>query len=151
MAVLLSFTTIFLSFTFAFGGAASKYTEGIISIVIRRPFEVGDRISISDPFRDSDPFGSPGWYVEDLNIFFTTVRYAATNEVSTISNYSLANARIVNCARSHNARILFPIKVGIATPRRLLDVFKSTIENFIKDRPSKWVEVRLRLPKCFRC
>jgi len=139
-SVLLSFTTILLSFTFAFGGAASKYTEGIISIVARRPFDVGDRIALSDPNSDTNPYGSATWIVEDLNIFFTTLCNGATNEVATISNYALANARIINCGRSYKARVLFPIKVGIATPNRTMAIFRSAVENYINDRPSKWAE-----------
>lgn len=139
-AVLLSFTTIFLSFTFAFGATAAKYTEGIVLIATRRPFDVGDRISLADPNAPSDPSGTATWFVEDLNLFFTTLRYAATNEIATVSNSALANARIINCARSKSASIVYPLKFGIATEHRTIEIFKTTVEKYVNDRPSKWEE-----------
>eukprot|EP00814_Leptocylindrus_danicus_P010449 CAMPEP_0116027486 /NCGR_PEP_ID=MMETSP0321-20121206/14680_1 /TAXON_ID=163516 /ORGANISM="Leptocylindrus danicus var. danicus, Strain B650" /LENGTH=437 /DNA_ID=CAMNT_0003500895 /DNA_START=56 /DNA_END=1371 /DNA_ORIENTATION=+ len=130
-SVLLSFTTIFLSFTFAFGATAAKYTEGIVLIAT---------VALADPNSPSDPSGTATWFVEDLNLFFTTLRYAATNEIATVSNSALANARIINCARSKGASIIYPLKFGIATENRTIEIFKTTVEKYVNDRPSKWEE-----------
>lgn len=86
----------FFSFSFMFGPASSKYFEGILLIFVRRPYDIGDKISLSDPARDTNSAGSSTWFVEKVTVFTTTVRFASTNEVATYSNGSLARLRIVN-------------------------------------------------------
>ncbi len=86
----------FFSFSFMFGPASSKLFEGILLIFVRRPYDIGDKISLSDPTKDTNTAGSSMWFVENVTVFTTTVRFAATNEVATYSNGSLARLRIVN-------------------------------------------------------
>ena len=93
---LLTIFAFFFSFAFMFGPASSKLFEGILLIFVRRPYDIGDKISLSDPTKDTNTAGSSMWFVENVTVFTTTVRYASTNEVATYSNGSLARLRIVN-------------------------------------------------------
>ena len=68
--------------------------------MVRRPYEIGDRINVSSVNIDTSGAGSAGWVVKDVDLFTTTVVYGATNEVATYSNGSLASYRIINAARS---------------------------------------------------
>ena len=86
----------FFSFAFMFGPASSKLFEGILLIFVRRPYDIGDKISLSEPNKDTNTAGSSMWFVENVTVFTTTVRYASTNEVATYSNGSLARLRIAN-------------------------------------------------------
>jgi small-conductance mechanosensitive channel len=97
------------------GAACSKVFEGILLILIRRPYNIGDRINVSDPNHDTPPSGSPGWIVKDVNLYSTTVVYGSTNEEATYANGSLAQSRIINCARSKNAVVWFLLKFSINT------------------------------------
>ena len=45
--LLVSLSTIMVSFAFAVGPSAAKLIEGMMMIAIRRPFDLGDRISVS--------------------------------------------------------------------------------------------------------
>jgi len=47
LALFLSLSSIILGFAFMIGGASAKYFEGILFILVRRPFDIGDRIHVS--------------------------------------------------------------------------------------------------------
>jgi hypothetical protein len=68
------------------------------------------------------------------------MRYAATNEVATINNASIASSRIVNGSRSPKASITFRILFDIekATPEKI-DEFRQRIETYLENRPRIWI------------
>jgi hypothetical protein len=95
----------------------------------------GDKIALSDPRSDTSPSGSSTWFVEQVTLFTTTVRFATTNEVATYSNGSLARLRIINAKRSPKAVLYVYVKFGSDAPYNKLNVFRSAIESFVKARP----------------
>jgi hypothetical protein len=107
--------------------------------LIRRPYDVGDRISISNPTDDLNADGSSTWFVESVDLYTTTVRYAATNEVASIANGSLASARIINAARSPKANVYLKLKFGVDVPYVKVQTFQKAVEEFVKARPREWM------------
>ena len=108
-------------------------------ILLRNPYDIGDRISIDGP---NDAPGMDGvftWFVEDVTLYYTTVRLGATNECATIANSSLALSRIVNAARSRKAVVYINLKLGLDVPYAKIQVFKKTVESFVKARPREWL------------
>ncbi|KAG7359816.1 mechanosensitive ion channel [Nitzschia inconspicua] len=86
--LLVSMSTLLVTASFAVGPSCAKAIEGILLIVGRRPFDIGDRIIISDtPGAALSTMGS-SWFVEDISLFSTTLRLASSNEVATVSNGS---------------------------------------------------------------
>ena len=138
---LLSFSAFFISFSFMFGSASSKYFEGLLLIFVRRPYDIGDKISISDPEQDTSAAGSSTWFVEDVTVFTTTVRFATTNEVATYSNGSLARLRIINAKRSPKAILYVYMKFAADVPYQMIKVYQTAIENFVKSRPREWAQL----------
>jgi small-conductance mechanosensitive channel len=77
--------------------------------------------------------------VQDITLFSTTLRFGASNEVSTVSNGSIASARITNCARSKNATVHLFLKLHINLHKdKNLDLFREALENFVLDYPNVW-------------
>eukprot|EP00569_Conticribra_weissflogii_P014890 CAMPEP_0171391814 /NCGR_PEP_ID=MMETSP0880-20121228/1528_1 /TAXON_ID=67004 /ORGANISM="Thalassiosira weissflogii, Strain CCMP1336" /LENGTH=1734 /DNA_ID=CAMNT_0011904567 /DNA_START=216 /DNA_END=5420 /DNA_ORIENTATION=+ len=134
-----SLAAFLVSFSFMFGAASSKYFEGILLIFVRRPYDIGDKIALSDPSTDTSASGSSTWFVEKVTLFTTTVRFATTNEVATYSNGSLAPLRIINAKRSPKAVVYVYHKFGSDAPFKMVKVFQTAIENFVKSRPREWV------------
>jgi small-conductance mechanosensitive channel len=66
--LLVSMSTLFVSFSFAMGSSASKYIEGVLLISLRRPYDLGDRIVIAP---DVGP--TSAWFVIST---FTPPRFA---------------------------------------------------------------------------
>jgi hypothetical protein len=42
LAIFLSFSGVILAFAFMIGSASSKYFEGLLFILVRRPYNIGD-------------------------------------------------------------------------------------------------------------
>jgi len=137
----LSLSGFILSFSFMFGNAASKYFEGILLILVQKPYDIGDRIHVSNSQIDTSSDGSATWFVEGVNLYSTTVRYAATNEVATHSNGSLSASRIINAARSPKAQVYVTVKFACDVPYERVMLFKSVIEEFVKERPREWLSM----------
>jgi len=110
----------------------------LLLILVRRPYEIGDRINVSSVNIDTSGAGSAGWVVKDVDLFTTTVVYGSTNEVATYSNGSLASYRIINAARSPQAVITFLFKFPIDAKYERIQVFKNAIEQFTLARPREW-------------
>ena len=118
------------------GPSAAKVIEGILSIAVRRPFDLGDRIILCKPEEKSKL--SETYIVEDINLTTTTLRFAQTNEVSTVNNWSLTTARIVNCARSPKACIRILAKFNTGASLEKLDTLKSRLEDWLSKDPRSW-------------
>ena len=139
MALLVSLSTLLVSISFAVGSSASKWFEGMLLVAARRPFDLGDRIYMTDP----SVVNSDGlwycWFVEDINLFHTTVRYAGTNEIATINNGSVANMRIMNGARSPDAMVWFqfPYRANLMEDDNINKV-KQALDKYARDNPRNW-------------
>jgi Mechanosensitive ion channel len=57
---------------------------------------------------------SSTWFVEDINLSTTTLRFARTNEVSTVNSYAIAGSKIINCNRSPGALVVFNIILHVS-------------------------------------
>mmetsp|Transcript_15231 Transcript_15231/g.22462 ORF Transcript_15231/g.22462 Transcript_15231/m.22462 type:complete len:893 (-) Transcript_15231:29-2707(-) len=138
--LLMSMSSLLVSFAFAMGPSASKFIEGILLIAIRRPYDIGDRIILSAP-ASSIKVGED-WIVEDINLWTTKVRHAATNKVSCLQNGYIAALSITNCNQSPNALINLELKVDIKTTNtHKLKIFRENIEDYIKKRPRSYVSL----------
>ena len=137
--LLVSITSLLVSVSFAMGSSVSKYVEGILLIAVRRPFDLGDRILLCSPEGSDTPGASSSSFVEDISLFSTTIRYAKTNEVSTVNNYSISLSRIVNCNRSANAIVMLEMKFSIAILQDdKLKRFRDALEHYIGENPRIW-------------
>jgi hypothetical protein len=61
LALFLSLSSVILAFAFIIGSASAKYFEGLLFILVRRPYGIGDRIHISNVENDTSISGSSGW------------------------------------------------------------------------------------------
>lgn len=68
LALFLSFSSIILAFAFMIGSASSKYFEGILFILVRRPYDIGDRIAISDVNSVASIDGTLTWFVQKVDL-----------------------------------------------------------------------------------
>jgi small-conductance mechanosensitive channel len=72
-----SVSSFFVGFAFMIGAACSNYFEGLLFILVRRPYDIGDRINVSSVTVDTSTTGSPGWIVKDVDLFTTTVVFGS--------------------------------------------------------------------------
>ena len=53
------------------GPASSKYFEGLLMILVRKPYDIGDRIFVAAVESVSSATGSAGWIVKDITLYYT--------------------------------------------------------------------------------
>eukprot|EP00934_Nitzschia_sp_Nitz4_P000767 Nitzschia sp. Nitz4//scaffold126_size65214//36226//39877//NITZ4_006159-RA/size65214-processed-gene-0.40-mRNA-1//-1//CDS//3329534698//767//frame0 len=123
------------------GTASAKYFQGLLFILLRRPYSIGDYIHVSDPTKDTDFNGSGCWIVEDITLYHTTARFLFTNERATLSNGAMADFRVINASRSPNAVLIHKMKMPISVSNEKLEIFKSALERFVLNRPREWVRL----------
>jgi Mechanosensitive ion channel len=85
------------------------------------------------------PPPNESFFVEDINLLTTTVRYAKTNEVSTINNFSISKSRIINLQRSQNAILDFEYKFKDSVLQTGAHIkFREQVEQYIANHPRIW-------------
>lgn len=73
-------------------------------------------------------------------MFSTTLRFATTNEVSTLNNFSISQARIVNLQRSSSA-VVYLEKMAMHVDiirRNKVETFRAELEQYVKNNPRIW-------------
>lgn len=115
--------------------------QGLLFILVQRPYGIGDRINVSNPETETNVAGAQGWIVDDVTLFTTTIHMVGTNEKATVSNGTLAKSRIINGARSHKAIVGLPLKFGLEVSYDKIEVFRSAVEKFVKARPREWLSL----------
>ena len=143
-SLLLSLTSLLVSFSFAFGQTVSRFVQGIILIAMTRPFDLGDRIFLTSAgeIEKGTENSQNGWFVEDITISSTKLRFARTGEVAYLSNHVLTDMRIYNANRSPNATVFIQHVLHIAIlDKDNLKKFKQAMMKFVKERPRQWIEL----------
>ena len=136
-SLLFSMSTILVSFAFALGPSAAKAIEGVFLIAMQHPFDLGDRICITSA-TGPEPDLSQNWFVEDVSLWKTTLRFAATNEVSTVNNGSIAGSRIINFARSQKALVTLNLMFRSEATSQQISLFRAAVEKYVEDNPRVW-------------
>ena len=109
-------------------------------ILLRKPFDIGDRVFINSVDSAEVESALNSWYVEKVTLYYTTVRHGTTNEVATIANSSLAAARVVNSARSHHAIVHVNLQYGAGVPYSKIQLLEEALVSFVEARPCEWVK-----------
>ena len=138
MAMFLSISGVILAFAFMIGSASSKYFEGILFILVRRPYAIGDGIAVGNVESEGTFTGHPFWFVEDVTLFTTSVMYFYISERATLSNGSLANSRIINVSRTSMAYMYILLKFPVDVSHDKLKIFHTALEQFFRNRPREW-------------
>mmetsp|Transcript_3221 Transcript_3221/g.6621 ORF Transcript_3221/g.6621 Transcript_3221/m.6621 type:complete len:542 (-) Transcript_3221:60-1685(-) len=138
-----SLSAILVSFAFMIGAAASQQFEGILLVLVRQPYDIGDIVAINQVDQSASIDGSEPWEVLSIDLVTTTARYLPTNEVATFSNGSLARCRIINLHRSPEAMVHIHVRFAVDVPYEKILKFKASVEKYVEDRPQEWVGILL--------
>jgi small-conductance mechanosensitive channel len=141
LALFISVSSVILAFAFVIGSASSNYFEGILFILARRPYGIGDIIHVSGVEKETSVDGSLGWIVQKVTLFQTVATWVPTFEKASFNNGSLASSRIINWARSPNARINIQLHFPIETKYEQIEIFKGAVEEYMKVRPREWLKL----------
>mmetsp|Transcript_25938 Transcript_25938/g.71432 ORF Transcript_25938/g.71432 Transcript_25938/m.71432 type:complete len:953 (-) Transcript_25938:1158-4016(-) len=141
LAFVVSISTIVVSFGFMIGSGTSQLFEGVMMVLARQPYDIGDKIAIAEVETLADLDGSQHWMVESIDLVTTVGRLVGTGEVASFSNGALARARLMNMARSPNAVVYVHVRFEINVPYSKILIFRAAVEKFVEERPAEWVEL----------
>lgn len=134
--------SIFVSLAFMIGPASSNYLEGILFVLVRKPYDIGDRVNIDDVNTQPDTFGGESsWIIENVDLFTTTARLGTTRELATFSNGSLSAKRIMNLNRSDKPNVYLTLKFSVDSTKKQRQTFKKRMVAFVKERPREWIKL----------
>ena len=138
-------SAVLVSFAFAFAPSAASYFDGMLLIIARRPYDLGDRIVIAPPETVDNTYDprADSWFVEDINLFTTTLRRARDGSVATVNNASIVKNKIVNCQRSPNAQVLLELKFHTKINEDgNIEKFHAAVEQYVRSNPRSWQKLK---------
>ncbi|KAL7557216.1 hypothetical protein ACA910_001283 [Epithemia clementina (nom. ined.)] len=138
LTLLLTVSGLLVAISFMIGPGSAVFFEGIMMILGRQPYDVGDRIAIGNVSDMPDFDGSTQWIVENVDLLSTTARLVYTNEVANFSNGSLARSRLINMNRSPDPVIYVYVRFQTDVPYSTITIFRSALEIFVEGRPQEW-------------
>lgn len=154
-SVFISMTGILVPLAFLFNDAGSEYFQGLLLILARQPYDIGDSITITEisdtAEKRLESYGNQFWFVQGITLFTTTLRSALTNEVCTVSNGALASKKIINAARSPKAQVFIYFKLSLEVPFEKIRLLHSVLKEFVSDRPREWITLSAFRAMTFEC
>lgn len=131
---MLPIATILLAVSFAIGTSVSNLLLAVIFVVIRHPFDVGDRVIISGTFYNST---IEILQVEEISLIQTTFM-TIHNEFVSYPNHILYASMITNHKRSPHAAFEVKIQINEQIPTSLLSEFKEDLYAFRTHNSLDW-------------
>mmetsp|Transcript_6362 Transcript_6362/g.13250 ORF Transcript_6362/g.13250 Transcript_6362/m.13250 type:complete len:903 (-) Transcript_6362:51-2759(-) len=128
-----------ISLSFMIGDAAAQVFEGVLLILVRQPYDIGDRIAIAEVDEPASLDGSTHWLVEKIDLMKTVAKLTGTNELASFSNGSLARTRLFNMNRSPDAVVYVKTRFALNVPYSTIMIFRSAVEKFVEKRPQEWI------------
>jgi Mechanosensitive ion channel len=130
--------------------AALLHPQGVLLILVRKPYDIGDRVIFDSTIARADAHGpaNGGWVVEKVDLYTTTVRLGSTKEYCTFANGSLSSMRIINLKRTYTPNVFLFLKFTMNVTQAQLDEFHNELVEYVKDRPREWI--RLVRFRCIR-
>eukprot|EP00051_Salpingoeca_urceolata_P005651 m.75433 g.75433 ORF g.75433 m.75433 type:complete len:870 (-) comp14481_c0_seq3:95-2704(-) len=128
--LVVSLTTTFFALSFVFADTAKNFFNSFIFLFIRKPYDVGDRVTISEAYETM--------YVVRLELLTTTFRIW-DGRIKTIPNYCLHSREIVNYRRSKNMTDSFELHIDYRTPASKIDELRDEFLAFCASNPNDYI------------
>ncbi|KIW19540.1 hypothetical protein PV08_00112 [Exophiala spinifera] len=116
--------TTLLSLSFVFAVTAQEVLGSCIFLFVKHPFDVGDRVDISDN----------QYVVERMSLLYTVFRRIKDQKRTQVPNIVLNAQWIDNVSRSKAMREQISIFVSFDTTFEDIDLLKKEMTNFVRDK-----------------
>ncbi|MCJ1386142.1 hypothetical protein MMC17_009268 [Xylographa soralifera] len=116
--------TALLSLSFVFASTAQEVLGSCIFLFVKHPFDVGDRVDISDT----------QLIVERISLLFTVFKEIKTHKTTQVANIVLNTIWIDNVSRSKAMREQLLVFVSFDTSLEDIQLLRDEIQNFVLDK-----------------
>ncbi|PYI01812.1 serine/threonine protein kinase [Aspergillus sclerotiicarbonarius CBS 121057] len=116
--------TSLLSLSFVFSTTAQEVLGSCIFLFVKHPFDVGDRVEISDK----------PYFVERISLLYTLFRNVNDHRVTQVPNVVLNTLWIDNFTRANAMHERITIPVSFATTFANIQLLQEEMESFVRDK-----------------
>ncbi|MCJ1392205.1 hypothetical protein MMC18_005072 [Xylographa bjoerkii] len=116
--------TALLSLSFVFATTAQEVLGSCIFLFVKHPFDVGDRVDISDN----------QLIVERISLLFTVFKEIKTHRTTQVANIVLNTVWIDNVSRSKAMREQLSMSISFDTSLEDIQLLRDEIQNFVLDK-----------------
>ncbi|KAL1520951.1 hypothetical protein AB1Y20_022510 [Prymnesium parvum] len=125
------------------GRAPADFISGALYVLLTRPFDIGDRITISDPGKPPILYSIIVKNIELNRTYFLT----SNGELLHIENHILRSMSMVNLTRSGPFTLMFQIQVPHVTPTAKITELVDGIKQYVAEKSTDWSHVDLLFSK----
>lgn len=119
------------------GRAPGDVISGAVHTLFFRPFDIGDRVTISQPGADAVLYSL---IVKDIDVVRTSF-LTSNGELLLIENHILRNLSMVNLSRSGPLTLKITIQVPTATPASKMTGLVDAIQLYVAEKSTDWIGV----------
>lgn len=116
--------TALLSLSFVFAATAQEVLGSCIFLFVKHPFDVGDRVDVSDAH----------YVVDKISLLYTTFRRVQDYKKTQVPNIVLNSLWIDNVSRSKAMHEQVNIYVSFDTTLEDIELLKTEMTNFVQDK-----------------
>jgi small-conductance mechanosensitive channel len=135
--MIIPFFTVFGTIVLVMGRAPGDMVSGAIYTLFLRPFDIGDRITISQPGQKPILFSLLVREIDVIRTHFLTT----SGELLLIENHILRDMSIVNLSRSGPLTLLIEVKVSVTTPPAKMTELVDGIKLYAAQKDSDWTGI----------
>lgn len=128
-----------LSIIVLMGRVPSDFCAGATYALIVRPYDIGDRITLSTPGSNSTMYSLVVKHIDLMRTYFIT----SNGEALILENHVIRTLSVTNLNRSGPLSLLFHIQVPAATPSAKITELVDSIKAYVAEKDSEWTQVDL--------
>jgi len=135
--VVIPYISVIGSVIVLMGRAPGDIISGALYILLFRPYDIGDRVTISHPGEKADLWSLVVKQIDVVRTHFLT----SHGELLLIENHLLRNMSMVNLSRSGPTTMMIRVQTPVVTPKERMTELVDCINQYVSEKEPDWIEV----------
>ena len=139
--LLIPLISLLVSALLIVGRAPGDFFSGAAYVLLARPYDIGDRITTSDPGRPSELYSL---VVKHIGLFRTHF-LTSNGELLYIDNHAMLSKSITNLTRSGPVTLMVRTEVPLAASAAKVTELVDSIRQYIEEKSTDWIAVEVMI------
>ena len=123
-----------LSLVVLLGRVPSDFAASTWYAVVVRPYDIGDRVTLSTPGSDSQIYSLIVKHIDLMRTYFIT----SHGETMILENHVIRTLSVINLNRSGSTTLVALIQVPTATPSAKITELVDSIRSYVAEKDAEW-------------
>lgn len=132
--LLLPSASLIISVILLMGRAPSDFMSGALYVLMVRPYDIGDRVKLSQPGRASELYSL---VIKDIGLLRTHL-ITSNGELLFIDNAIMRTMTVTNLTRSGPQTLLVQVQVPQTTPAAKMTELVDSIRQYVAEKSGDW-------------